>query len=301
MTISYSIDNTAVPNAALKILQRLAKTLRRDTPKKTNDAIELSAARLDEFIAVVRLALMGRFREINPKIIATETEFDRGVDINWVWMRKLLEGWRDAFGHPGLDALPPKLQEAVNLPALRHKARLAGDLHDRLFGAEGTVWVMSNWMVQSETMGTILDVIEDDELAKDLATVVGEELPRLLFGMQEHYEDIVAGRMSRELSPNDNFNELRAQMRWHIDHYKSALETLRDPKDPETFAIVERALRSLKFLIQHARTGVSTEELEELIKDEFVELEFEEDVDDEPPAPVEQSEQDQEPEAADDE
>lgn len=275
MTVHYSIDRTTIPNVSLQLTQRLGKTMLRDRPtEKTNVVVEMSAEKLANMLKVVDLAFIVRFRDNNPQIIATENDFDRGVDVNWVWLRRLLEGWRDAYGHSGLDALPAKLQEHVGLPTLRRKSELASKLHDRLFGAEGTKWVLANWMVQAETMSTILGVIESDELGADLEEVVGVELPRLLAGLQEHYDEVVSLRMSREQRPADDFLELRAKLRWHINQYKLSVETLRDPDEPETFEIVDRALRSLTLLSKHTRSGLKGEQLSEELEDELVPLDL---------------------------
>ncbi len=279
MTISYLIDRTAVPNAALRILLRLAKTMLRDLPADPSPIVVHAAAQLTELIKEIRAALIVRFRESNPQLLATELDFDRSVDSCWVWLRKLLEGWRDLLSHPGLDALPQPVQEQINLPMLRKRAAIAAKLHDRLFGAEGTKWVQSSWVVQAETMATILALIEADGLSQELAEVVGPELPALLFAVQPHYDDIVSDRMRRAEAPSDDFRELRAQLRWQIDHYRIAVETMRDRKQPETFAVVENALRSLTELSKRLSRGATAAELDEFLEEEFVEFDLEQDED----------------------
>ncbi|KIG14770.1 hypothetical protein DB30_06356 [Enhygromyxa salina] len=233
---------------------------------------------------MVDAALIGRFREINPQVLASEIEFDRAADVSWVWLRKLLEGWRDVLSHPGLNALPPALQATVDLPALRVRAKQARSLHERLFGADGTAWVMSSFIEQSQTMATILGMIEADGLRKDLEAVVGPALPLLLTTMQVHYEDMVAERMSRENRPGDDFRELRTQLRWRIDHYKGAVESLADPDEPESYDIVNRALRSLVLINQRMSAGGTSEEIDESLDGDFVELDLSDpDEPDEPP------------------
>jgi hypothetical protein len=113
-------------------------------------------------------------------------------------------------------------------------------------------------------MATILGMIEADGLRPELEAVVGPELPRLLETMQVHYENMVATRMSRENRPGDNLRELRAKLRWRIDHYKGAVESLLDPDDPKSYEIVERALRSLVLLNERMSTGGTVEEVDDM-------------------------------------
>jgi hypothetical protein len=274
MEIGYSVDRTRVPNVTLKILQRLGKTLIRDKPEVLNPTIAKSLERLSAQVDEVDAALIERFRSINPQLIASEMEFDRATDMGWVWLRKLLEGWRELGSHPGLSAMSPELQNKANLSGLRKRAETAGSLHERLFGAEGTAWVMSSFIEQSQSMATILGVIAADDLRGDLEAVAGPELPLLLETMQIQYEEMVSTRMSREAGPAENLHKLRSKLRWWIDHYKNAVETLRDPDDPKTFEIVDRALRSLILLSQRTANGATTQEIDELLDEDLVELEL---------------------------
>jgi hypothetical protein len=265
MDHAYSIDRIRVPNVSLKVLNLLGKTLIRDKPELMNPSIAASLDRLATQVAEVDAAMMQRFREVNPQVLASEAEFDRAADAAWVWLRKLLEGWRDIGVHPGLAALPPDLQVKVGLPKLREKAERARDLHERLFGAEGTNWVMSSFIEQCETMATILGVIEADGLRDDLESVAGPELPLLIQYMQVHYAAMVTTRMSRETGPVENFRVLRTKLRWWIDHYKNTVESLRDPDDPKTFEVVDRALRSLILLSQRTGNGAVAPDLGDVL------------------------------------
>jgi hypothetical protein len=274
MEIGYSVDRTRVPNVSLKILQRLGKTLIRDKPEVLNPSIAKSLERLTAQVDEVDIALIDRFRSVNPQLIASEMEFDRATDMGWVWLRKLLEGWRELGSHPGLAAMSPELQNKANLSGLRKRAEMAASLHERLFGAEGTAWVMSSFIEQSQSMATILGVIAADDLRGDLDVAVGPELPLLLETMQIQYEEMVSTRMSREAGPAANLHTLRTKLRWWIDHYKNAVETLRDPDDPKTFEMVDRALRSLILLSQRTANGATTQDIDELLDEDLVELEL---------------------------
>jgi hypothetical protein len=124
---------------------------------------------------------------------------------------------------------------------------------------------MSSFIEQCETMATILGIIEADGLRDDLESVAGPELPLLIQYMQVHYAAMVTTRMSRETGPVENFRVLRTKLRWWIDHYKNTVESLRDPDDPKTFEVVDRALRSLILLSQRTGNGAVAPDLGDVL------------------------------------
>ncbi|HLT37312.1 MAG TPA: hypothetical protein VK034_13560 [Enhygromyxa sp.] len=278
----YSLDRITIPNASLKVLARLGKTLLRDQPEQTNVVIEEAADKLKDCIAEVDVALTERVRETNPELVAGEVDFDRATDTQWIWLRKLLEGWAASFGHPGLNGLSKERQAKADLPALRRRAERARKLHERLFGAEGTNWAQRAYIEQVESMAALLRLIQEDELGDELAEIVGPELPRLLAVCQSQYEVMVSERMSRTASLTDNFRELRAKLRWKLDRYKNAIETLRDDDDPASYERVDHALRSLLLLNQRINKSAETDD-DELLGQGLVELEAP--VEAEPPTP----------------
>lgn len=275
MDIPASFERPRIPHTSLKILHRLGKTLLRDKPKHAPLVVERSAEKLAVMLVEVHTAMVSRMREYSPRVVAAENEFDRAVDVNWITLRKLLECYRDAFSHPGLDMLPPGVQAKIDLPKLRHKAALADSLHERLFGADGTQWVSSGWVVQAETMAMILGLIESDNLGPQIASIVGPELLTVLDGVQDHYEDIVSARMSRDSTRGDDFRVLRTKLRWQIEHYRNAVETMREIDEPASFEIVDRALRSLVLLSKRVHGGTTSyaedADDEELFEDENLE------------------------------
>lgn len=279
MANPWTLERARIPNVPLKTLQRLSKTLIRDKPVPATPYIDESCERLEAQVAETDIALAKRFRETNPTFVASEVEFDRAADAAWIWLRRLLEGWRDVYGHPGFDALPFDLQQQLDLPKLRARADQARILHDRLFGVTGTNWTTTSFIEQSETMATILRVIKADDLGDELTEVVGDELPELLETLQVHYEDMVSARMRRDRGPADNLRVLRERLRFRLDHYKNAVESLRDPDQPSTQDIVAQALRALTMLNQRLLSGASAAEIEEFADAELVDLEFEQDQD----------------------
>jgi hypothetical protein len=276
----YALERTAIPNASLKLLTRLAKTLLKDKSETTNAVIDKAAVRLASCIIEVETAITARIRELNPELVANEGDFDRATDTLWIWLRKLLEGWAAALGHTGLTALSQELQAKADLPALRLRSERARKLHERLFGAEGTSWTQRAYAEQVESMAALLRLIDEDELTAELEFVAGPELPKLLTICQIQYEQMVGDRMSRATSMTDDFRELRAKLRWKIDRYKNAVETLLDDEDPTSDDIVETALRSLILLNQRmAKTSGAATLDEELLGEGLVEF-------DPPDAPI---------------
>ncbi|MFO7566610.1 MAG: hypothetical protein R6X02_28460 [Enhygromyxa sp.] len=268
----YAIERTGIPNASLLVLGRLGKTLVHDKPPQTNVVIEVATKKLVSCLGEVDTALTTRIRESNRTVVLNAVEFDRATDVQWIWVRRLLEGWAGAFGHKGLDGLSEPLQAKVDLPALRERAERARKLHDRLFGAEGTMWTRRAFIEQVESMAALLRLIKEDELLAELEEFVGPELPALLFACQEQYDAMVNERMSRTSAPADNFSELRAKLRWTIERYKNAIESLRDDEDPDSYALVDTALRSLILLNQRMNKPGGTELADELLGEGLLEI-----------------------------
>ena len=261
-----------VPNVAVVVLQRLGRTLEREAPAEPPAFVTDKLGAMVEVLDRIDLALAVRFRENKPQSSGLEQLFEGATDTSWIFFRKQLEGIRDTYGHPGLRALPTHLQTKVGLDALRERAERAASLHERLFGAAGTGWVRSSWVEQAQTMATILRVIEDDGLTEELELVLGPELPLLLRGLQQHYDELVAARMTR-VKHREDFRELRGLLRWHIERYKSAVELMYTPGELGSAELVERALRPLAMLNQRVRRTSNVAELDELLDgDDFVGL-----------------------------
>ena len=269
----YALELARIPNASLKVLLRLAQTLRRDTPAEGNDALTSAGAQLDAVIALVRKALIARQVAESPELIATELDFDFAVDGLWVALRRRLE-LDQAYAHSGLDALPPELAEAGGLEELRAKAKLAQKLWERLFGANGTGFTKSKFIEQAESMSTLLSMLEQEpQLRAELEQVVGARPVAMLYACQKHYEDMVSNRLSRR-SPGANLNELRSKLRVAIMAYVNAAMTLVRLDEPDTEAQVLDALRSILTLRNLMTRKLSEDELQAGL-DEFVEVEGE--------------------------
>lgn len=251
----YAIARVRVPNATLKVLLRMAKTLLRDVPDQANEAMKKAAGKLADLVARIEAALEARMRAGNPHLAAREIEFDRAVDSLWIFLRDVLELCAQAFGHPGLEQLSPARQAAIDLPQLRVLAGRAASLLEQLFAAEGSAFMRASLTVQVESMATILRLIEHDELEQDLQSIVGASLLEALRVCQAQYEEMVDDRMRRERGFAEDFRELRAQLRWLVDRYKIATETLHDEEAPETLALVEQALRPLLSLSEAMALG----------------------------------------------
>ena len=270
------VERPKTPNTTLVILVRLAKTLLDSQPtgEQADPIVDKAATRLAAMVAEAERALSDRMRETNARVQARETEFDRAVDKNWVWLRQLLEGYREAFAHSGLDNLPAPLAEQAGLADLRRLAASADKLHVILFSQEGTKWVSKGWQHQAEASATLWRIIEEDGLGPELEQVVGAPILGLLRAAQAHYEDIASSRLRRSKRPRDDFHALRAKLRWHLDRYRVAVETLYELDEPASFELVDGALRALDLLVARVRSGASAGQVEALLGEEFVELEL---------------------------
>ena len=95
----------------------------------------------------------------------------------------------------------------------------------------------------------------------------------LLQACQAQYEEMVSERMRRETGFEQDFRELRGRLRWLIDRYKIAVETLYDEDDPKSGEQVSQALRALIMLSAHmARSPAAP--LDEVLEGALVDAEF---------------------------
>ena len=114
-------------------------------------------------------------------------------------------------------------------------------------------------------MAAVLRIIKEDQLNEQIQTVFTPLILPVLETCQQQYEELVSNRMRREIGVVQDFRELRGRLRWLIGRYKSAVETLYDEDKPDTYDIVEDALRSLIMVSAHmSRSGsqVISEELD---------------------------------------
>jgi hypothetical protein len=247
----------------------MAKTLLRDQPAAENAMIKAASVKLAAHVAQVDKALSARVRAKNPAVVAREIDFDRAVDTSWMFLRRLLELCALAFGHEGLGHLAPERQAQLNLPQLRKLAALAQSLHEQLFAAEGTAFTQASFAIQAESMAAILRIIDEDQLEAGIVEVVGQPLLLALRICQAQYEELVDDRMRRDVGFDDDFRALRARLRWLLDRYKAAIETLYDEDQPKTWVIIEAALRSLILLSAQMARGPQEldPELDDLLGD----------------------------------
>ena len=269
-----AIARTLIPLSSLKVLVRLAKTLLRDMPESANGPVEKTAAKMKAQIELIEDDFSARMRAKNARLIARELQFDRATDALWILLRVLLDRYARAYGHSGLELLSPERQAEIELPKLRALASRAASLHGQLFAADGTQFTRSAFTAQVESMATLLRIIEEDELGEGIASIAGPQLLPTLKACQAQYEEMVGDRMRRDMGVAANFSQHLARLRWLIDRYKNAVETLYDEDEPETLEVVEQALRPLLMLSAlMARSGGSTE-LDEELEAELVEAEI---------------------------
>ncbi|WP_146156108.1 hypothetical protein, partial [Enhygromyxa salina] len=255
-----------IPNLSLLRMQRLAKTLIRDRPDQTNDAIDMAAADLESHIKTVDAALTSRLQASNTELLKSEGNFDRATDGLWLYLIRVLES-AEAYAHPGLDALPEELAVTADLAAARAIAAKARRLRQRLFGSLGGAFTQYSYVEQVESMAAIHRLISDEGLRDELVAVVGPQLPTLLEACQQHYETMVSNRLGREQNLVGDLRELRHELRWCIVQYNNAICTLLRRDQPETEKVVEQALRAV--ISVRARNRVSSDRSTEEMLDEL--------------------------------
>lgn len=271
----FALELTRIPRSSLKILMRLAKTLRRDTPKQSNQVIVEAAKELDGQIEFTHKAVIARILAANPDLSASEVEFDWAVDALWMLLSRGLEG-EQVYGHRGLSKLSDERAKAVDLPALREHAESARRIHNVLFGSMNMVeLVRARFIEQVESMSEVLGVIEDQQLEDDLEVLVGPRILPLLQVCQQQYEEMVDGRLSRERGAAINLAILRSDLRVYVQNYASAVHSLYRPSKPETGELVLESLRPILTLRELAnQPGASSGEVLEEQLEGFVELDL---------------------------
>lgn len=271
----YALELARFPNIPLKVMLRFGKTLVRDKSGQTNVVIDNAIVELLEQIARVDAALTARLAASNPEAFASETDFDYAVDGLWIALRRSLE-LHTAYAHRGLGALPEALADKAALEQLRIQAKRARRLWERLFASDGTAFIKQRYIVQAESMGALLRLINEHELREDLEDVVGADLVGLLEVCQVHYEDMVSARLARQQGTGHNLNELRNDLRWAIVAYINAVHSLYKRSEPKTAELVLAALRSVLSLRESAARGGGVGENDDDELDELDEVDADE-------------------------
>lgn len=246
---------TRISNVSLATLIALRKALAKVAPEQSNEQIERAKQELTEAIDAGQAELLQRRRLAQTPAYGPARPFDGAVDALWGCAKARLEALR-AFEHPGLDALvaaggPRGLRIARN----RRRAERAGKLIEIVFGDEGLRFTKLRYREQLVVMNTMLELIDENDIADQIDNLVGLDIIASLRDCQELYEDLVADRLAGEGLDSKAIGALRRRLSRAIVQYNVAVFGLLDREQPKTLEMVTRALRPVLVLRQHIAEG----------------------------------------------
>jgi hypothetical protein len=237
------------PRGNVRGILSLARSLAELAPRDQNETVARTADGLDEVIAVVADGLTIRRRESVPTDLSDGLAVDGCADTLWAVVRNGLEA-KASFAHPGLAVVlaqhGKRSAVATAIKEGQAQAARARTLASKLFGSEGLAFTQQAYPVQSESMGEIIRLIDEDGLAPELDALLGPHVLVALRACQAEYETMVDGRMSRDDRKSTDLSRLRGKLQRAISRYCSAVLTLLDESKPATLPLVLTALRPLE-------------------------------------------------------
>lgn len=237
------------PRGNVRGILSLARSLAELAPRGESVTVARTVGALDQVIAEVEEGLTIRRRESVPTDPTDDLALDGCADALWAAVRNGLEA-EASFAHPGLAVVLARhgKRSAVATAVREGRARAsrARALAARLFSTEGLAFTQQAYPVQAESMGEILRLIDQDDLADELDALLGPHLLVALRACQAQYEAMVEARMTRDDRKSTDLAHLRGKLQRAISRYCSAVLTLLDEAEPETLTLVLAALRPLE-------------------------------------------------------
>lgn len=246
-----------IPYMSARATLSLGNALRDNAPPADlrPEQVEHALEDMLEMMGLLETAFDGRLRGASSEVLAEEGELDGADDTGWVDLRDRLRT-RARYDHPGFHRLAADASAKVDYGALVSRAKRAKILLVKLFAGEGLAVLRRSYAEQSVSTASILRVIEEDGLDKEIAEVLGDaQVVPVLRDLQERYEEMVAVRSARE-DASEDIKALRARLRGAMQLYAVTVLGMINPKQPETVAIVEQSLRPMiNFRDRFVRSG----------------------------------------------
>jgi hypothetical protein len=230
---------TTVPLLSAAGYVSLIKSLSEVQPKDPPKHVQKAVARMQASRGEAEQALDARLG--GDVDVALERSFDLLVDRVWLFLRSQLEFW-SIYEHDGIELFTEQQQAELDLEEYRALAKVADDLLDRLFGAEGSEFLRLPYMQQAAHMASRLRLIANKGLGESFEELVGARMVKLLTICQQRYEAMVNARTARESGVVADLREQRASMQRSIQLYAVAVLGMLDEDDPPTAEIVTHAL-----------------------------------------------------------
>ena len=143
-------------------------------------------------------------------------------------------------------ALRMRLQAYALLPAARYPlAPRAAELVTVLFGAEGLEFLKFPYPEQLASMGSLLERITDEGLAKEIDALAGKEFLAQARDVQPRYDAMVKLMLQRDESTGESLLDHVHAMQSAIVTYANKVTALVDDDEPETVEMARKALRAI--------------------------------------------------------
>lgn len=230
----------SAPMLTVNGLLRLISDLDRAKPKDAPAFVLNASATMVGTAAQIEARMLERVDGAGVDSKA-EFDFDVSCDRFWIDVRDQLEH-RMQYGDDALLQLKKSSREKIDLEHRRDMAVVAKELHNHLFGLDGTDFLRLPFNEQVVQMARRLEFIHKSPKAMTYEELLGEGLLTTLGELQIHYDEMVHSRTMRDKTVT-NIKELRHTAQRHITLYASTVLATMDEQDPDS---VERAIEALR-------------------------------------------------------
>lgn len=196
--------------------------------KETPLVVRKARARLGAVIEKANAALTKRLSAEHRAKGIEPGEVDVEADQSWGAFRMRLEAY----------ALLPQ-------PKNPRVAR-SRELVQVLFGGEGLVFLTLPYVEQLSEMESRLAVIDEEELRKELETLVGKEFVEQIHKVQPQYAKMVRDLLTRDEESSENLLAHLRSMQRNLQWFVSAVVGQVDPEDGDSVAAAHKTLLPLR-------------------------------------------------------
>ena len=205
----------------------LARALVDDCPKGAPAAVKKAAQKLAKVADQAQTALAIRSKEVGTITEEAARSIDEEADHSWT-------------------ALRDRLKAYAALPVARFpRAARAAELVQILFSDGGLDFLKQQYPAQKTHMAMLLERIDSEKLAADIAELAGSEFLAQLRDVQPRYEDMVRRYYRRADSSMVNLREEVQSLQRAIVRYANQVTASVDEDEPKTEALARKALNAI--------------------------------------------------------
>ncbi len=192
-------------------------------PKDAPANVKKAAKYLGSVADLARADLAERNRELGTFPDEDSRVLDNEADRCWGGLRLCVQG------------------KAMLRPELYPIAGTAAEIDAKLF-VQGTEFLKTEYASQSSSMGVLLQMIDDDNMEKDINAVVGPEFLKAIRAVQPRYEAMVKERLRRDKASGQNLTACVRSIQNAIVNYASKVIGSVEHDDPKTAEAARLAL-----------------------------------------------------------